>query len=81
MTTASAALTLMLLMDPLGNLPVFTAVFFGALYFAFNAGMFPEGTEFSVVQKGWGVPTATDIALAWLVSRTVFGSNSTQSAR
>ncbi len=26
------------------------------------------------VSKGWGIPTATDIALAWLVARMVFGS-------
>lgn len=25
--------------------------------------------------KGWGIPTATDIALAWLVARLVFGAN------
>ena len=25
--------------------------------------------------KGWGIPTATDIALAWVVARTVFGRN------
>jgi NhaA family Na+:H+ antiporter len=24
--------------------------------------------------KGWGIPTATDIALAWLAARTVFGA-------
>ena len=24
--------------------------------------------------KGWGIPTATDIALAWLIARIVFGS-------
>ena len=47
--------------------------FFGALYLAFQAGMFPEGTELGALQKGWGIPTATDIALAWLVARAVFG--------
>ena len=25
-------------------------------------------------QKGWGIPTATDIALAWLVARFIFGA-------
>jgi len=25
--------------------------------------------------RGWGIPTATDIALAWLVARFVFGAN------
>jgi NhaA family Na+:H+ antiporter len=25
--------------------------------------------------RGWGIPTATDIALAWLVARIVFGGN------
>ena len=26
------------------------------------------------IQRGWGIPTATDIALAWLVARMVFGA-------
>lgn len=25
--------------------------------------------------RGWGIPTATDIALAWLIARLVFGNN------
>lgn len=37
-------------------------------FFAFNAMM--GRPEWS---KGWGIPTATDIALAWLVARIVFG--------
>ncbi|MCB9638551.1 MAG: Na+/H+ antiporter NhaA [Myxococcales bacterium] len=38
------------------------------------AYMFYGGTPlFGVVSKGWGIPTATDIALAWLVARMVFG--------
>ena len=48
-------------------------VFFGALYLSLQAGLFPEGSEWAELQRGWGIPTATDIALAWLVARTVFG--------
>ena len=29
-----------------------------------------------VVYKGWGIPTCTDISLAWLASRTIFGNKS-----
>lgn len=32
-----------------------------------------EETEMASLAGGWGVPTATDIALAWLVARVVFG--------
>lgn len=42
----------------------------------------PVGVYFTIVAltgateitRGWGVPTATDIALAWLVARMVFGA-------
>ncbi len=38
--------------------------------------LFYGGTDnFSEVANGWGIPTATDIALAWLVARVVFGSH------
>ncbi len=49
------------------------AVFFVALTLAFQAGVFPASYEFETLRRGWGIPTATDIALAWLVARTVFG--------
>ena len=43
------------------------------LYFAM-AWIFYGGSEvFSAVANGWAIPTATDIALAWLVARVVFG--------
>ncbi|MDP6548726.1 MAG: Na+/H+ antiporter NhaA [Dehalococcoidia bacterium] len=44
------------------------------LYFLL-AWVFYGGTDdFSVVANGWGIPTATDIALAWLVARLAFGN-------
>lgn len=49
------------------------AAFFGGLYLAFGAGLFGEGAQWAPLARGWGIPTATDIALAWLVSRAVFG--------
>ena len=31
--------------------------------------------DLSIVANGWGIPTATDIALAWLVARIIFGAS------
>jgi NhaA family Na+:H+ antiporter len=48
--------------------------FFLALAFCFDAGIYsPELHDRDVLVRGWGIPTATDIALAWLVARAVFG--------
>ena len=30
--------------------------------------------DFAAIRHGWGIPTATDIALAWLVARMCFGA-------
>lgn len=39
------------------------------VYFILNAALGVEAWR-----RGWGIPTATDIALAWLVARAVFGA-------
>jgi NhaA family Na+:H+ antiporter len=49
-------------------------VFFLLLSVTWSAGMYPEGVEHAQIMRGWGIPTATDIALAWLVARAVFGA-------
>ena len=43
-------------------------------YFLFNAVMGVPGWEVGQWSNGWGIPTATDIALAWLIARLVFGN-------
>jgi NhaA family Na+:H+ antiporter len=49
-------------------------VFFTGLALLFGLGVYSHHTDdLAALSRGWGVPTATDIALAWLVARTVFG--------
>lgn len=43
------------------------------LYFLLTYAFYGGTDDFSVVAKGWAIPTATDIALAWLVARLAFG--------
>ena len=44
------------------------------LYFLLTLVFYGGTDDFSTVANGWGIPTATDIALAWLVARLVFGN-------
>lgn len=43
------------------------------VYFTLTYAFYGGTPLFGVVAKGWGIPTATDIALAWLIARMVFG--------
>ena len=44
-----------------------------AIYFAMTWLFYGGSDDFGAVANGWAIPTATDIALAWLVARVVFG--------
>ena len=44
------------------------------LYFLLTWIIYGGTNNFTEVANGWGIPTATDIALAWLVARLVFGN-------
>ena len=48
-------------------------VFFLALSLSFEMGIYGPEASWSALQRGWGIPTATDIALVWLAARAVFG--------
>lgn len=43
------------------------------MYFALTWVLYGGSGDFGAVANGWAIPTATDIALAWLVARVVFG--------
>ncbi len=47
--------------------------FIAFLSFQVSTGAYGEGADWAVLSRGWGIPTATDIALAWMVARAVFG--------
>jgi len=57
------------LLGTLGGVLGPVGVYFGLTYL-----LFAGHPDFKLVANGWGVPTATDIALAWLVARMVFGN-------
>ncbi|MCH7841934.1 MAG: Na+/H+ antiporter NhaA [Chloroflexi bacterium] len=44
------------------------------LFFLLAWIFYGGSSDFSLVANGWGIPTATDIALAWLVARIIFGT-------
>ncbi|PKB63783.1 MAG: hypothetical protein BZY80_05460 [SAR202 cluster bacterium Io17-Chloro-G2] len=44
-----------------------------AVYLLLTMAFFGGSDDFATVARGWAIPTATDIALAWLVARLVFG--------
>jgi NhaA family Na+:H+ antiporter len=49
-------------------------VFLTGLWLCFGPlGVYGPGDDWTLLHRGWGIPTATDIALAWLVARAVFG--------
>lgn len=62
------------LLSTLGGVIGPVAVFFAGLWLLFQTGVYGPGDDLAALRRGWGVPTATDIALAWLVARTVFGA-------
>ena len=45
------------------------------LFFLLAWVFYGGGDGLSIVANGWGIPTATDIALAWLVARIIFGAS------
>ena len=61
------------LMATLGGVVGPVAVFFLGLWACFLVGIYTPAHDFGALARGWGIPTATDIALAWLVARFVFG--------
>jgi len=61
------------LISTLGGVVGPVIVFFAGLWLCFQTGFYTPADDVAQLQRGWGIPTATDIALAWLVARSVFG--------
>jgi NhaA family Na+:H+ antiporter len=62
------------LVATLGGVAGPALVFVGGLWLCYRLGVYtPELHPWSETVRGWGIPTATDIALAWLVARAVYG--------
>jgi NhaA family Na+:H+ antiporter len=61
------------LLATLGGVVGPIGVFFAGIWLLFAVGVYGPADDVRMLQRGWGVPTATDIALAWLVARAVFG--------
>jgi NhaA family Na+:H+ antiporter len=49
------------------------AVFFTLVPIFYQLDMFDQTHEMALLHNGWGIVTATDIALAWVVAKRVFG--------
>jgi NhaA family Na+:H+ antiporter len=62
------------LLSTLGGVIGPVAVFFVGLALMRQLGVYGPEVDVAALRRGWGVPTATDIALAWLVARSVFGN-------
>ncbi len=62
------------LLATVGGVVAPVAVFCLGVWILFEVGVYSlEVDDWFLLARGWGVPTATDIALAWLVARTIFG--------
>lgn len=61
------------LMGTLGGVLGPVGVFFLLCYVMPLSSLTQGEISLEMIRNGWGIPTATDIALAWLVARTVFG--------